>query len=120
MKVLICGDRYWKDSVRVLDELAAIHSITPVSVVIEGGTNGADTAGHKAAVSLGIPVVHMPANWRLYGRAAGPIRNQAMLDQHPDLVLAFHHNLAVSKGTKDMVNRAWKAGIKVRIIGQSR
>ena len=48
------------------------------------------------------------------GRSAGPIRNQAMLDEgRPDLVVAFpgHH------GTADIVRRARAAGIKVRQPG---
>jgi hypothetical protein len=40
-----------------------------------------------------------------------------MLDQgRPDIVLAFHANISQSKGTKDMVERAKKAGIPSRTI----
>jgi len=40
-----------------------------------------------------------------------------MLDQgRPDIVLAFHTNINQSKGTKDMVERAKKAGILSRTI----
>jgi len=39
-----------------------------------------------------------------------------MLDEgKPTYVLAFHDNLAESKGTKDMVTRAKKAGIPVEV-----
>lgn len=61
-------------------------------------------------------VESFPANWSQYGHAAGPIRNQKMLDQNPDLVIAFHFDLEHSKGTKDMINRAKKACIPVRFV----
>lgn len=49
-----------------------------------------------------------------------PIRNQKMLDDNPDIdiVIAFHSDLENSRGTKDMVNRARKKGIKVCIFTQ--
>jgi hypothetical protein len=51
------------------------------------------------------------AEWDKHGRAAGPIRNQQMLDDgKPDLVLAF----AGGRGTDDMCRRAREAGIEVR------
>jgi hypothetical protein len=49
------------------------------------------------------------ADWRKYGAAAGPIRNQRMLEGPPDIVVAF----AGGKGTADMVQRARAAGIAV-------
>lgn len=49
-----------------------------------------------------------------YGKSAGPIRNQTMLDDgKPDLVLAFPGG----RGTADMVAKAEKHGIPVRRIG---
>ena len=37
---------------------------------------------------------------------AGPIRNQLMLDQNPDIVIAVHNDPLLGKGTRDMVDRA--------------
>ena len=63
---------------------------------------------------MGFRVESFPAKWDLYGRAAGPIRNQEMLDVgKPSLVVYFHSDLKDSKGTKDMVERATKSGIEV-------
>lgn len=46
--------------------------------------------------------------------AAGPIRNQHMLDiGKPDVVLAFPGG----RGTEDMIRRAEKAGVPVKRIG---
>jgi hypothetical protein len=116
MRVLICGSRDWDDVAcieRVVQELAAAD---PDLVVIEGEARGADSIARDAARRLGVPVIKYPADWVSYGRAAGPMRNQQMLDAGPDLVVAFHPNIAESKGTRDMVMRAGRAGIPVRLV----
>jgi hypothetical protein len=70
------------------------------------------------AERLGYHVIPHPADWEKYGKAAGPIRNAEMIRRHPDLelVLAFHDNLAISRGTRDMVVLADKKGIPVEVI----
>ncbi len=52
------------------------------------------------------------ALWERHGRAAGVIRNQAMLDYGIDLVLAFPGG----RGTADMVRRARSAGVAVAAV----
>jgi len=60
-----------------------------------------------------------PADWKSYGKGAGPIRNQLMLDEgKPDLVLAFHNDISSSRGTADMIRRAKKHGISYEIISE--
>jgi hypothetical protein len=119
MRVLICGDRNWTACESIVTALASLHEREGVTCVIEGEARGADVQGRLAAEGLGIPVERYPANWHKYGRAAGPIRNQEMLARgKPDLVMAFHADLAHSKGTKDMVNRARKAGLPVQLYEQ--
>ena len=49
------------------------------------------------------------ARWTDYGKRAGPIRNQLMLNQKPNAVIAFPGNT----GTANMTSIARKAGIKV-------
>lgn len=103
-RVLVCGDRNWKDPVPIERELKQFGA---GSVVIHGGARGADQIAGVVARRLGLLVEVCRADWHQYGRAAGPIRNQLILEQgKPDYVLAFHSNLAYSKGTADMVRRA--------------
>jgi hypothetical protein len=59
------------------------------------------------------PCQVFPAKWDEYGKAAGPIRNQEMVDSKPDLVLAFWDGR--SPGTLDAIKRAVLAGIEVNI-----
>ncbi len=111
--VLICGDRNWTDRERIA---RAISDLPRDACVLHGGARGADTIAGDEAIRQGLDVEAVAAEWRRYGRAAGPIRNQRMLMKAPDLVLYANDNLAESKGTKDMVSRAKAAGIEVRRI----
>ena len=110
MKILVCGGRnYWnrEELYRVLD---AIHKAGPVTHAIHGGATGADSLVGQWCASLGVECTAYPADWKEYGKAAGPIRNQQMLNQGcPDVVIAFRGGA----GTADMVRKAQKAGIKV-------
>ncbi len=114
MRVLVCGDRNWTDVELIRDNLP--HETT---VVIHGACRGADKIGGEVAESLGIPVEVFPAQWKRYGRGAGPIRNKQMLDEgKPDLVLAFHPDLLKSKGTRNMVTLARKKGLPVIVVSE--
>ena len=92
---------------RLLD---AAHQRDPFEVVIHGDFRGADKLAKAWAKSRGIPEEPYPADWGSYGKAAGPKRNQRMLDEgKPDIVVAFPGG----DGTKDMTDRARAAHIRV-------
>lgn len=115
MIVLVCGSRDWADRATVFETLDALPR--EGLVVVEGCARGADSiGGHEWAAERGVPVRHHPARWNLYGRAAGPVRNQEMLEERPDLVVAFHEDLTASRGTADMVGRARRRGVPVRVV----
>jgi hypothetical protein len=110
MRVLICGGRDF-DNQGAMEQ--AISELSPGTVVIHGGARGADRLAGECAKAAGLVVSAYPADWKTHGRAAGPIRNQRMLDLgKPDLVVAFPGG----RGTADMVRRAKSAGVKVREI----
>lgn len=126
MKVLVCGSRHCPQQVVIdkLNELSMSWPKTkpddhgnwlPAVEIISGAAKGADTAAVDWAVINWCKFTEFPAKWDLYGRRAGPIRNQQMLDEgKPDLVVAF---LAPdSRGTKDMIKRAQKAGVEVLVV----
>ena len=112
MRVLICGGRDYQNQRKIYDYVG---SLPKDAVVIHGGARGADRiAGYTARKEWGLKVEPYPAQWGKYGLSAGFIRNQQMLDEgKPDIVVYFHDDIESSKGTKDMVARARKAGIKV-------
>jgi len=80
---------------------------------------GADWQADLWAASTRLPTDPNPADWDHYGRAAGPIRNRAMVDKFATvraLVAAFP--VGTSAGTMDCVRRAKAAGIPVRVYAQ--
>ena len=109
MRVLVCGGRNYADGAKVysvLDELRP-------SIIAQGGASGADHLAKTWAEARGVSRAEYKAAWHEHGKAAGPIRNQLMLDEfEPDLVLAF----AGGRGTADMVRRATAAGVKVQHV----
>lgn len=114
MIVLICGDRNW-NNFNIIEDL--ILTLPKNTEIIEGDCRGADKISGYLGRKHGYTVIPVPADWNKYGLAAGPIRNQKMLDEYkPKLVVAFHNNIEKSKGTKDMVKRAKKSGIPVKLI----
>jgi hypothetical protein len=117
-RVLICGDKAWRNLQLVLDELSKVQQERGVEeVVVEGDIIGAAELGRQAAVRLGIPVTSYPLNWRKYGLRATSVRHAQMLKEgKPPLGLAFHNYIENSKGTKDMVAVARAAGVPVHII----
>lgn len=125
MRLLICGGRDWCNpdvlpegykhiAETMRDEsfefLDALHADLGFTVVIEGEARGADTIGREWAESRGIPVEKYPADWKRFGRAAGPIRNKQMLTEgKPDCVVAFPGG----SGTNNMKTQARYAKVEV-------
>jgi hypothetical protein len=108
MRVLVCGGRDFEDAEMVRDVLAGL----PISVLIEGGAQGADRLAREYADRLGLNRVTYRAEWARLGRAAGVLRNWKMLaDGKPDLVVAFPGG----RGTADMVRRAQAAGVRTMV-----
>lgn len=111
-RVLICGDRDYKHDQKIFDYVQALNPLE--DIIIHGNARGADFYASTAAKLFGFAIIGFPAQWNKYGKSAGPIRNQQMLDEgKPDLIVYFHDNIKKSKGTKDMVSRAEKAGLPV-------
>lgn len=113
MRVVVCGSRYAElttEYVSVAKVLNALHAETPFTLVMHGACRGIDAFADDWAKRAGIPVKAYPADWYKHDRAAGPIRNQEMVDAKPDLVVSFDGG----RGTADMLARARKAEIPVR------
>lgn len=108
---LVCGGRDFNNrrfAFAYLDQLA-LHRGWPRKV-IHGNARGADLIGRDWALNAGVHVEAYAADWGKHGRAAGPVRNQVMLDQgKPDVVVAF----GGGRGTDDMKRRADSHGVPV-------
>lgn len=110
LRVLVCGGRDFDDAELVERTLCALRPAP--SVIIHGGARGADHLGALWGEHFASAETYLP-DWQRHGRAAGPLRNQRMIDEgKPDLVVAFPGG----RGTADMVRRAKVAGIEVREV----
>jgi len=110
MRVLVCGGRDYHNRSHVN---AILSEIKP-TVIIEGGAKGADFLAADWARSNieADSLLTFHADWERNGKAAGPTRNQKMLDEgKPDLVVAFPGG----RGTADMISRAIRAGVPVHL-----
>ncbi len=116
MKLLVCGDRNYEDSDLLFSILNELHREHKVVEVVHGAAKGADILGHIWAHHNGVKATPVYADWKQFGRAAGTIRNNKMLEMQPDLVVAFHKNISESKGTISCLKAAEKLGIKTLLI----
>jgi len=116
MKVIICGDRnatFYTCGKQVKD---FVYSLPSSTIIIHGGCRGVDQISGKYSHERGLACEVYSANWNKYGKGAGPIRNKLMLDQNPDLVVAFHPDINSSKGSKNMINIAKAKGVETKCI----
>jgi hypothetical protein len=117
-KIVVTGDREWDDIARVVEELRGFR---PGTILVHGACRGADIICAAVAEALGFEVRSYPADWKKYPRAAGPIRNQQMIDvenkpEEPiDLCLGFHNDIEKSRGTADMLRRVQHANIPSKL-----
>lgn len=115
-RLLVCGDREYQDQVLVRDTILQYLDKHPEMEVIMGCAKGADEYAWQTCQELNIPCSRYYAEWQKYGPPAGPIRNKKMVEQEPNMVLAFHDNIDYSKGTLDCKKQAQRRGILVKVI----
>jgi len=114
MRVLVCGGRSFDDYGLLSAELDRLHAQHGFTLVIHGAARGADLMAGDWAHNLLLPIRAFRADWKKHGNSAGPIRNKQMLDEgKPQLVIAFKGG----NGTRNMVEQAERAGVKVEKIG---
>jgi len=98
MKLVIAGSRSFKDYEFLKETMTAMKDITEV---ISGGAIGADKLGEKWAKESKIPLRKMAADWDMYGKRAGFIRNNEM-GMYCDEAIIFWDG--TSKGSKNMID----------------
>lgn len=114
MKVLICGDRAYKNKGRIKFALQTLERLP--DEIYQGGCSGADTLAREIGEELKIFVKEFPADWKTHGNSAGFKRNIEMLNHQPDQVFAFHDNFKSSKGTKHTVLESLRRNIPVLLF----
>lgn len=123
VRILVCGSRTWN----TYDALAAVLNgveahLEGNTVIIHGAAPGADRYADRWAKSVGKVVdkdlLAFPADWKVHGKAAGPIRNRKMLAEgKPDVVWAFVDKpREESTGTQDMLDIASTSGVTCYVV----
>ena len=102
MKVIIAGSRHMPSSSAELIPKAITWSGLQITEVVCGLAKGADLLGKRWAMQNQIPVKDFPAQWSLYGRAAGPIRNREMAEYADALIVFIWDN---SRGSVNMLSQ---------------
>lgn len=137
MRLIVTGSRSICEYTRVshvLNDVLASLLVQgrTVDELVEGESRGVDLLAKQWADKMGIPVKPFPADWstlegvplsrirvnstgRQYNVAAGYERNQKMLNyaSTEDLVVAIWDG--ESAGTRDLIEKAKKKGVKVSI-----
>jgi O-acetyl-ADP-ribose deacetylase (regulator of RNase III) len=127
--ILVSGDRRWTHPDRlaqVLDQAVAEAS-GAVRLLVGDCPTGADRHALRWARQRGVAFEVFLARWAQMAeegrprRAAGPLRNLAMLDALDQadgarLVVAFHDDLGRSRGTRHLVRAAHGRGYPVTLV----
>lgn len=117
-RVLITGSRNWRDLRVIYDVLNIQWRIDPDAILVSGACpTGADCIAENVWEGFGGKVERHPADWDTHGKAAGPRRNQEMVDLGADVCLAFP--LPDSRGTRHCMAAAERAGIPVIVYEPS-
>jgi hypothetical protein len=112
VRVIVAGGRDFADAELLNSVLCEMYGDKDIEVVC-GDASGADTLGKKWAEKNGKAVKSFPADWRKYGKKAGPIRNRQMAEYGTHLVAFWD---GVSRGTGGMINVASELGLDVTVV----
>ena len=104
MKIAIVGSRNYARPALVKE---FVHAYKGDITIVSGGARGVDTWAVEAAKERGLDIEVINADWDLYGKQAGFIRNTELIEM-ADEVVAFWDGQ--SNGTRDTMNKARKVG----------
>jgi hypothetical protein len=137
-RILVTGSRNWTDR-DAIEARLLLHSAGRGTILVHGACpTGADQIADEIASAWPWMIERHPADWSgpcrpecppghrrrdpqrgsgSYCPLAGHYRNQEMVDQGADVVLAFQLNH--SRGTQDCITRARAAGLIVFLMEET-
>lgn len=116
MHIIIAGSRNFNDYSVVEKELMNYIGkfIGKIEMeIISGGASGVDALGERFAKEHHLALKIVPADWKKYGRSAGPQRNEKMARMAGTLVAFWDGK---SHGTKNMIDNAKKQGLCIKVV----
>lgn len=111
-KFAIVGSREFPDKELVENITQQLIDDYPDFILVSGGARGVDTWASDVAIKNSKISIACIPDWNRYGRRAGAIRNQIIVDK-ADMILAFWSNQ--SCGTKITIDMAIKSGKPLNI-----
>ena len=117
-RMIVAGGRNFENYALMRSNLDRITAEIPGKIeLISGHAPGTDSLGERYARERRLRLRVFPARWDLYGKAAGVLRNQQMIDYalKRSAIAVFFWD-GSSRGTRDAIRRTLKAGIDTRII----
>ena len=116
MHIIIAGFRDFNDYAVVEKEVMNYIGkfIDKVEIeIISGGASGVDALGERFAKEHNLRLKVVPADWKTYGRSAGPRRNEQMARMAGTLIAFWDGK---SRGTKNMIDTAKRLGLRVKTV----
>ena len=116
-RLIVCGGVDFNDYGFFKSQMDRLITYYESVRLVSGHARGADAFAERYAAETGIPIQVFPAEWKKYGKAAGPIRNRAMLDyakEEAPVVAAFWDGQ--SRGTGNMLKQAKAAGAECHVF----
>jgi hypothetical protein len=113
IKLAIVGTRSYQDYKEFKYYLEEFQKDKCVKQIITGCANGADDLARRYAREKGIDLEVKEANWKKYGKGAGPIRN-ARIARECDYMIAFWD--MNSHGTRNALLLAERLGKRTMTI----
>ena len=116
-RVLVTGSRDWTSRMTIKRAMIEVWeaAMRPDDIVLISGANpkGADHIAEQCAIDCGWKVERHPAQWDKWGKAAGPRRNNEMVESGVDVCIAFIKDN--SRGATNCSQTAMRAGVTTRI-----
>jgi len=110
MNVIVAGGRDFNNKSIFY---AILNGLIKDDTILSGHASGADSLAEQYAKEKNLPCKTYPAKWDIYGKSAGPIRNEVMA-KHADKLIAFWNQS--SKGTKNMIELAKKYKLTIFVF----
>lgn len=108
IKLAVVGSRNFCD----YDFLCRILQWYDIGTIISGGARGADRLSERYALEHGIPTKIFPAEWDKYGKKAGYLRNQKIVEKCDEVVAFWDKS---SPGTRHTIEIAESMGKPVAL-----
>ncbi len=110
MKVAIVGTRTYPDLEKVRE---LVRDLSQDDIIISGGAKGVDETAEDEARNRGMEVISVSPEWNKYGKRAGLMRNDLIVEM-ADCVVAFWDG--VSRGTKYTIDKAKEKNMIVQVF----